>query len=179
MSPRWPGLPRVGSHGTNQFPGYGAEVGRVLNAFEDEQARTMFLRLMLTGLRRFELLQLHWRDISLVENVLRVAESKSEEAERSIALSPTLADALAAHYQRTAFKGDAELVFCHPERGTPIDPVWYADEFRAALKSAGITDYVQPFHDARHASLTVRARHQPSAALRGGSPTATAARAAR
>jgi hypothetical protein len=35
-----------------------------------------------------------------------------------------------------------------------IDPIWYAGEFRAALKTAGITDYVRPFHDARHASLT-------------------------
>jgi integrase len=31
---------------------------------------------------------------------------------------------------------------------------WYAAEFRASLKAAGITDYVRPFHDARHASLT-------------------------
>jgi hypothetical protein len=35
-----------------------------------------------------------------------------------------------------------------------IDHEWYAGEFRAALKRAGITDYVRPFHDARHASLT-------------------------
>ena len=27
-------------------------------------------------------------------------------------------------------------------------------EFRKALKAAGITDYVRPFHDARHGSLT-------------------------
>jgi integrase len=75
------------------------EVGRVLKAFEDEQARTMFLTLVLTGVRRFELLNLRWRDISLVENVLRVAESKSEEGERTIALSAVLVDALAAHYR--------------------------------------------------------------------------------
>ena len=31
------------------------EVGRVLRAFEDAQARTIFLTLMLTGVRRFEL----------------------------------------------------------------------------------------------------------------------------
>jgi integrase len=130
------------------------EVGRVLKAFTDEQARTMFLTLILTGVRRFELLGLRWRDVSLVENTIRVRESKSEEGERLIALSPTLADALATHYQRTAFKGDDELVFCHPKRGTSLDPTWYAGEFRAALKAVGITDYVRPFHDARHASLT-------------------------
>jgi integrase len=130
------------------------EVGRVLKAFTDEQAQTMFLTLMLTGVRRFELLALRWGDVSLIESTVRVRESKSEDGERLIALSPTLVDALAEHYQRTAFKGDDELVFCHPKRGTRLDPTWYADEFRAALTAAGITDYVRPFHDARHASLT-------------------------
>jgi integrase len=69
-----------------------AEVARVLKAFEDEQARTMFLLLKLTGIRRFELRALRWRDVSLVENVLRVVESKSEEGEppsRSPRSSPT------------------------------------------------------------------------------------------
>src|SRR4051812_32401433 len=64
------------------------EVGRVLRAFTDEQAKVMFLTLVLTGLRRFELLQLRWRDVDLVDGVLRVEESKTEEGERSIALSP-------------------------------------------------------------------------------------------
>jgi integrase len=114
----------------------------------------MFLTLMLTGVRRFELLNLRWRDLSLVEDVLRVAESKSEEGERTIALAPVLSDALAAHFQRTAYKGDGDFVFCHPDRGTRIRDTWYADEFRAALKAAGITDYVRPFHDLRHSSLT-------------------------
>jgi integrase len=131
-----------------------AEVARVLKAFTDEQARTMFLVLMLTGVQRFELRQLRWRDVSLVENVLRVAESKTDEGERTIALSPMLADALADHYRRTAYKGDDDFVFCHPERGTKIREQVYAEQFRAALKAAGITDYVRPFHDARHASLT-------------------------
>lgn len=147
-----------------------AEVGRVLTAFTDAQARTMFLTLMLTGLRRFELLGLRWRDVNLVEGVLRVAESKSEEGERSIALSPALADALAAHYQRTAFRGDDELVFCHPKRGSQIDDEWYATAFRAALATAGITDYVRPFHDARHGALT-------NMAATSASPTALMATA--
>jgi integrase len=146
------------------------EVGPVLNAFTDEQARLMFLMLMMTGLRRFELLALRWRDISLVENVLRVAQSKSEEGERTIALARIVADALAAHYQRTAYKGDDELVFCHLERDSKINEKWYAKEFRAALKAAGITDYVRPFHDARHASLT-------NGAAAGEAPIALMARA--
>jgi hypothetical protein len=56
--------------------------------------------------------------------------------------------------RRAAFNGEDEWVFCHPERGSKIDADWYADQFRAALKRAGITDHVRPVHDARHASLT-------------------------
>jgi hypothetical protein len=40
-------------------------------------------------------------------------------------------------------------VFAHPEKGTALNSYWYADEFRAALSAAGISDYVRPFHD-RH-----------------------------
>jgi integrase len=147
-----------------------AEVSRVLTAFDDEQARTMFLTLMLTGLRRFELLNLRWRDLNLVEGVLRVEESKSAEGERTIALSPALVNALAAHYQQTTFRGDDELVFTHPTRGSRVNTEWYADKFRAALKQAGIADYVRPFHDARHGSLT-------NMAATAASPTALMATA--
>ena len=45
-------------------------------------------------------------------------------------------------------------MFCHPKRGSRIDQEWFAGEFRAALKAAGITDHVRPFHDLRHTSLT-------------------------
>jgi integrase len=114
----------------------------------------MYLCLVLTGVRRFELLGLRWRNVDLVENVLRVEESKTEEGERSIALSPTLAEALWQQQRRSAFQGDDELVFCHPERGSPIDHEWFAEQFRAALKAAGITDYVRPFHDLRHTAIT-------------------------
>ena len=131
------------------------EVGRVARAFADDQARLMFQVLMLTGLRRFELLGLRWRDVDLVTNTVRIVKSKSEEGERSIALSPALAEALWQHRRKTAFQGDDEFVFCHPERGSKVDHEWYAERFRKALTAAGITDYVRPFHDARHASLTI------------------------
>jgi integrase len=130
------------------------EVQRVAQAFTDNRARLAFLTLMLTGVRRFELQALRWCDVDLIRNVLRVRESKSEEGERSIALSPTLAEALWQHRRSSKFNGDDELVFGHPRRGSKLKCEWYADEFRAALKAAGITDYVRPFHDARHASLT-------------------------
>lgn len=131
-----------------------AEVQRVAQAFTDSRAQLVFLTLMLTGVRRFELQALRWRDVDLIANVLRVRESKSEEGERSIAVSPTLAEALWQYRRASAFQGDDELVFAHPTRGSALEHEWYAAEFRKALAAAGITEYVRPFHDARHASLT-------------------------
>lgn len=130
------------------------EVARVLAAFTDERARTVFLTLTLTGLRRFELQALRWRDVSLVERTLRVVESKSEEGERLLALPAGLSDALARLYATTAYKADADYVFAHPRKGSRMDDEWYAAEFRKALAVAGITDYIRPFHDARHGALT-------------------------
>jgi hypothetical protein len=61
-----------------------------------------------------------------------------------------------------------------PSSSTPspltTDERWYADEFRKASTAAGITDYVRPFHDARHTSLT-------NGAAAGEAPIALMARA--
>jgi integrase len=146
------------------------EVARVLTAFLDEQARTIFLTLVLTGIRRHELQSLQWGDVDLLEGVLRVRASKTEDGIRSIALSPALVESLEAHYRRTAFKGNAELVFCHPERGTVYGDHIFAEQFRRALSTAGIHDYVRPFHDLRHTALT-------NEAAAGSSPIALMAKA--
>jgi len=45
-------------------------------------------------------------------------------------------------------------VFCPPERGTIYNERLFAKQFRAALAEAGIHDYVRPFHDLRHTSIT-------------------------
>jgi integrase len=147
-----------------------AEVARVLKAFEDEQARAVFMTLVLTGIRRHELQALRWGDVDLLDGVLRVRASKTEEGIRSIALSPALVAALEAHYQRTAFKGDGEFLFCHPERGTRYSEKRFAEQFRAALKDAKVEGYVRPFHDLRHTALT-------NEAAAGSSPIALMAKA--
>jgi integrase len=59
---------------------------------------------VLTGIRRHELHALRWGDVDLLEGVLRVRDSKTEESIHSIALSPAFGDELAEHYRRTAFK---------------------------------------------------------------------------
>ncbi len=129
------------------------EVPRVAKAFTDDQARVIFLTLMLTGIRRHELQGLRWRDIDLIENRLRVTDSKTEQGIRSIAISPALAEELWGHRGRTRYQGDDEYVFTSPT-GRQLRARTYAEQFRAALKQVGIHDHMRPFHDARHSSLT-------------------------
>ncbi|MEO6349489.1 MAG: site-specific integrase [Candidatus Limnocylindrales bacterium] len=130
------------------------EVGRVARAFTDEQYRVVFWTLVLTGVRREELRRLRWRDVDLVESVLRVRDAKSERGVRAIALAPLMAQLLTEHLERSAFRGADELVFCHPEKGSLLPVTAYATAFRAALVEAGVTDRLRPFHDLRHCSLT-------------------------
>lgn len=172
-----------------------AEIGRVERAFDEliadasgeerawrEQARVIWLVLIGAGLRRGELLGLRWRAVHLADPdgaFLRIAETfvragidtpKSDAGERTVALGGRLASELFDHRGRTAFAGDDERVFCSPTKGTPFDVARYATTFRLALTKAGITDYVRPFHDGRHTSIT-------NAAAAGTPPAALMARA--
>jgi integrase len=147
-----------------------------------EQARVIFLVLLGAGLRRGEMLGLRWGLVHLADPdgaYLRVDETwvlagvdspKSEAGERTIALGRRLANELFEHRRRSSFDGDEERVFCSPTKGTPFDVARYAATFRVALARAGITDYVRPFHDARHSSIT-------NAAAAGTSPAALMTRA--
>jgi integrase len=147
-----------------------AEVARVAKAFTDEQARVVFLVLVLTGIRRHELQNLRWRDVDLLEGVLRVADSKTEDGVRAIALAARLQAEVAGHYQRTAFKGGKEFVFCHPERGSRYLAKTWRLAFSAALKAAEVEGKVRPFHDLRHTAIT-------NDAAAGANPTALMAKA--
>src|SRR5436190_7659466 len=171
-----------------------AEVGAVKRAFAElvdeaegeeraftEQARVVFLTVVSAGLRCGEVLGLRWRDVSLADPAgatLRVRETwvrgqvdtpKSERSERTISIG-WLAAELFDHRGRTAFAGDDERVFCNPRTGGVLDERRYAVTYRLALARAGITDYIRPFHDGRHTSLT-------NAAAAGMSPAALMARA--
>jgi integrase len=60
-----------------------------------------------------------------------------------------------SYFARTAFAGEDERVFCHPELGTPLDPRKLTREYlQLALKRAGITKPLRAFHDLRHTPLT-------------------------
>lgn len=146
------------------------EVPRVAVALDDDLARRIFLTVMLTGLRRFELLGLRWSDVDLLDARLRVRESKTEEGERSVAIPAMLAGELRDHFAASPYRADADYVFGHPTKGSRLDPEWYAKRLRSALTEVGITDYVRPFHDGRHTALT-------NMAASGASPNAIMATA--
>lgn len=155
------------------------EIGRVERAFTElaheatgeerawrEQARVVFLTVVSAGLRAGEIRGLRWRHVSLADPAgatLRVRETfvrgqldtpKSEKSVRTLALGDRLASELFDHRARTAFDGEDERVFCHPLTGGVLDDRRYAVTLRLALARAKITDYVRPFHDGRHTSIT-------------------------
>lgn len=130
------------------------EVQLLARSFTDAQSRVLFLTAVLTGLRQFELLNLRWRDVDLVEKRLRVVESKSEDGRRSVAIPSLLAEELIGHLERTAYTGDDEYVFCHPQLGTRYRADTFAEHFEAARKKAGVTGRIRPFHDLRHTYCT-------------------------
>jgi integrase len=159
-----------------------AEIARVANAFEElaaaaplegpkleetrlwiEQARVVFLVVVACGLRRGEILGLRWRHVDLVDMVMRIEETwvagqvdtpKSEAGERTVAFGQVVADELWQQRRRSRFQGDDERVFCHPTKGSPIDPTLYALTLRLALKRASVTRKMRPFHDGRHTAIT-------------------------
>jgi integrase len=147
-----------------------------------EQARVIFLTVVSAGLRRGEILGLRWKDVDLADPagaVLRVRETfvrgaedtpKSEAGARTIALGPRLAEELWQHRRRTTFAGDDERVFCHPTKGSPIDPNVYSATLKLALAKAGVSRTMRPFHDGRHTSIT-------NSAAAGLSPAALMSRA--
>jgi integrase len=157
------------------------EVRAILKAFADTRARVLFLTLELAGIRRHEAELLRWRDVDLIENTLRVRKSKSESGLRSIALSPQLAEELWQLRRASAFAGDDEYVFAHPERGTRLDAGWFKQELAAAMAAAGVTRFPEwtyrdaggrrrggfrAFHDNRHTSITNDARFASAVAVK-------------
>jgi len=60
------------------------------------------------------------------------------------------------HRRRSAFKGDDEGVFCHPERGTIYRYEMYKDQLERAFKAAGLgwSEGLKPCHDLRTTAIT-------------------------
>jgi integrase len=132
------------------------EVQTLARSFEVEQARVAFRAFVLTGVRRSELQALRWRDVDLIENRLRVVDSKTETGVRSIAISSRFAEALWQHRRATAYGSDGDRVFCHAERGSIYRFETFSSARRAAYGRAGMEwpERFRPCHDLRVTSIT-------------------------
>jgi integrase len=118
--------------------------------------RVLYLAAALTGLRQGELLGLKWLDIDFHASRVRVADNftrgkmdtpKSHEG-RSVPMAARLGRELAALRERTHFKQDDDLVFCHPETGHVLDPSKMRKRFKDALVQAEARTIT--FHELRH-----------------------------
>ena len=142
-----------------------------------EQARVIFLTVVSAGLKRGEILGLRWKGVDLADPagaVLRVRETFVRGAEDTPNVAgggedhrtrPKLAEELWQHRRRTAFAGDDERVFCHPTKGSPIDPNTYSATLKLALAKAGVSRTMRPFHSTaatrRSQTRPPRASHRP------------------
>ena len=119
--------------------------------------KALFLVAAMTGLRQGELLALRWRDVDWPARRLRVRQNyvrghwgtpKSKRGSRSVPMADRVAAALESQFQRSAYQGDDDLVFCHPESGGVLDHSQLVRRFKKALAAAGVR--AVRFNDLRH-----------------------------
>ncbi len=131
------------------------EVWALVRAAASEQDGAIFLTAAFTGLRRGELIALHWRDVDFTGSLLRVRASYAAGAltapksgkVRSVPLAPDVAKALAKLTQRSHFTGEDDLVFVG-EAGSYLDGSALRRRYKSSLKKAGLRQL--RFHDLRH-----------------------------
>jgi integrase len=132
-----------------------------------ELARRMTVVVLGTALRRGELLALRWDDDDMLERRLHVRRAwvrnemttpKSRSSRRTVEFGLKTKATLEEQYRASRYRGDNHVVFGHPGLGTPLDPSELTRSFvKPALKKAGITKKIQPWHGLRHTALTMDA----------------------
>ncbi len=140
-----------------------AELGALLRAVDPEKGlfghtdRALYLTAAMSGLRQGELLALRWRDVDWEASKIRVRRNyvrghwvtpKSTSGSRAVPLADQVAGELDRHFKRSAYQGDDDLVFAHPEKGTVLCHSALSKRFKKALKAAGVRPV--RFHDLRH-----------------------------
>jgi integrase len=137
------------------------ELEAVLRATPDDalgrMERVLYLTAAMTGLRRGELVALRWRDVDWASGVIRVRRSygdgefgppKSRRSSRAVPMCDRVGRELERLYEESLFRGEEDLVFCHPDLGTVYDPSKVRKRFVDACVRAGVRP--ARFHDLRH-----------------------------
>jgi integrase len=146
------------------------ELSALLEHVADDRLSAAWRLAATTGMRRGELLGLHWRDVdldaarvSIVETLIAAREKsrpKTDAGWRSIALDRGTVAALRAHRRRQAAEqlawgpayDDHGLVFCR-EDGTPIWPRSFSRAFERHVQAAGLPRI--PLKNLRHTHATL------------------------
>jgi integrase len=127
----------------------------------------MVLIVLGTALRRGELLALRWCNVDMLERRLHVRRSwvrnemttpKSRSSRRTVDFGLKTSTAFSDQWQASLYRGPEDLVFCHPDLDTPLDPSELTRSYvKPVLTKAGITKKIQPWHGLRHTALTMDA----------------------
>jgi integrase len=150
------------------------EARQFLNAARTDRIHALYELALRTGLRKGELLGLHWEDLDLNTETATIRQSlqrtrtgghthlptKTRASERRIALPTECIHSLKEHKERQDRKrgqagsawSDSGLVFTTPT-GWPLDPANLTRRFRSFLNRAGLRRI--RFHDLRHSTATL------------------------
>ncbi|MFB7645336.1 tyrosine-type recombinase/integrase [Streptomyces sp. NPDC056084] len=151
-----------------------AEARQLLHTAGGDRLHALYELALRTGLRKGELLGLHWEDLDLDSGTASIRRSlqrtrsagltslptKTRASERRIALPTECVRSLHRHRERQeeereatgAGWKDACLVFT-TTAGSPLDPANVTRHFRGLLDRAGIRRI--RFHDLRHSTATL------------------------
>lgn len=146
---------------------------KVLLAVRGHRLEVLYRLALSLGLRKGEVLGLHWSDIDFTNETITVrcsvqrlngklvlADPKTEASIRTLALPAVLVAALKAHQrlqdeERQAMQDvwqEHQLMFPSTV-GTPMEPRNLSRQFKTVLKAAGLPDTIR-FHDLRHSCAT-------------------------
>ncbi|AZM62092.1 MULTISPECIES: tyrosine-type recombinase/integrase [unclassified Streptomyces] len=151
-----------------------AEARQFLDAAHTDRLHALYELALRTGLRKGELLGLHWEDLDLTTGTASIRHSlqrtrtggltqlptKTRASERRIALPTECIHSLKEHKERQGTERetagpdwrDNGLVFTTPT-GQPLDPANLTRRFRSFLGRAGLRRI--RFHDLRHSTATL------------------------
>ncbi|GAA2482601.1 hypothetical protein GCM10023100_09020 [Actinocorallia cavernae] len=151
-----------------------AEARLLLQAADDDRLHALYELALRTGLRKGELLGLHWENLDIGRGTatihrslqrtrsqgLTVLNTKTLASERRIALPTECISSLKTHQERQQEERQAAgtgwtdngLVFTTP-KGRPLDPTNLTRRFRRLLRSAGLRTI--RFHALRHSTATL------------------------
>lgn len=137
------------------------EIEALLAAVPDDRLgaveRPLYVVATMCGLRQGELIALRWLDVDWNANVIRVRRNytrgrfgkpKSRRSTRSVPMPRRVAVELRRLHGNSSFTADTDLVFAHPETGSPYDASKMRKRFKDAVAAAGIRPI--RFHDLRH-----------------------------